>query len=111
MKKKNRFAVRSFCFHEILDFEDNLFRDFYLFLSFFSSFPRATLMDSKTVDQLVIWQAGRQQVFNRRPDIIHPTTRLWQLMGKLSQLIYQKLPLEYLKTGFEKNLHSTKTLD
>lgn len=68
---------------------------------FFSSFFRATLMDSKTVDQLVIWRAGRQQDFSRPLDIIHPTTRLWQPMGKLSQLIYQKLLLQYLKQAFE----------
>jgi hypothetical protein len=41
-------------------------------------------MDSKTVDQQVIWRAGQPQVFNRPPDTIHLTTPLWQPMGELS---------------------------
>lgn len=48
---------------------------------------RAILMDSKIVDQLVIWQAGQQQVFSQQPATIHLTIRPWQRMGKLSQLI------------------------
>lgn len=79
-------------------------------INFFLLFSRATLMDSKTVDQLVIWRAGRQQVFSRPLDIIHPTTRLWQPMGKLSQLIYQKLLLQYLKQA-SKQFAFYKTLD
>lgn len=54
-------------------------------------------MDLKTVDQLVIWRVGRQQVFSLQLATIHLTTQLWQPTGKLSQLIYLQQPLEYLK--------------